>query len=109
MKWLAVVVLALGLHLGAITCNECTGRCAERYERLVELSEESSSGVIELNSQLYNDLVKPSTRNYTIILMMNAVNPKHGCAPCRSGKLRLGMLINIALMVLDFAMFFAIA
>ncbi len=47
-----------------------------------ELRDKSPSGVISLNTDGFTELLRTAPREYTAILVLNAVNPAHNCQPC---------------------------
>ena len=52
------------------------------HERLVELADASSDGVIQLNDETF-DLVTSSKRNWSVVLQLTAMDKKMRCSPCR--------------------------
>lgn len=55
---------------------------AERITKLTELSNQRS--IIKLNNERYRELVKAAPRNYSIILMLTALNSARGCQVCQA-------------------------
>ena len=81
--WLAVVVAATMVAASAAASeDECGPKCIERFEKMAALRAEHS--VIAITPSLYNDLLRTAPRNYTVALLLNAVNPQRNCGPCQS-------------------------
>lgn len=52
----------------------------ERVQQLTDLS--NKRPVIRMNVQKFNDLVKGTPRNYSVIVMFTALSAQRGCAIC---------------------------
>lgn len=53
----------------------------DRITKLNELSNQKP--IIKLNNEKYREFVKATPRNYSIILMLTAMNPTRGCGVCQ--------------------------
>ncbi|OQV20681.1 Magnesium transporter protein 1 [Hypsibius exemplaris] len=60
---------------GAVSLND-------RVQKLLELSNQRS--IIKLNNEKYREFVKTLPRNYSVILMLTALNPSRGCQVCQA-------------------------
>ncbi|KLO10678.1 dolichyl-diphosphooligosaccharide-protein glycotransferase [Schizopora paradoxa] len=52
------------------------------HERLVQLADASSDGIIQLNDETF-DLVTSSKRDWSVVLQLTAMDKKMRCSPCR--------------------------
>lgn len=52
----------------------------ERVQQLTDLS--NKRPIIRMNVQKFNDLVKGTPRNYSVVVMFTALSPARGCAIC---------------------------
>lgn len=64
-----VLIYLQGLSLG------------ERYQYLVGLSQRKS--IIRINAAIFKDYVRATPRNYSMIIMFNAMAPQRQCVICR--------------------------
>jgi len=53
---------------------------SDRVKQLTDLS--NKRPIIRMNAQKFNDLVKGTPRNYSVIAMFTALSPQRGCAIC---------------------------
>lgn len=53
-------------------------------DRIVKLNEMSNQKpIVKLNTDKYREFVKATPRNYSIVLMLTAMNPSRGCQVCQ--------------------------
>ncbi len=82
MRSLVAVCLVVCALAWAAHGEECGVKCKARTERMRELRDKSPSGVVSLNTDGFTELLRTAPREYTAILVLNAVNPAHNCQPC---------------------------
>lgn len=54
----------------------------DRVSKLNDLSRRAA--VLKLNGALFRDLVRAVPRNYSVFVMLTALNPRRGCSICRA-------------------------
>ena len=60
----------------------CLAAAKTPHERLVELAEASSDGVIRLSEETF-DLLTASTREWSAVVQLTALNKNMKCTPCK--------------------------
>lgn len=76
-----LVFSALFLSLFAISSTGALS-LQEKVSRLSEMSQKNP--IIVLNTVAFKELVKAPPRNYSVILMLTALDPRRACAICRA-------------------------
>ena len=78
---LAVALLVLAAAAPLVSAaKECGPKCTARFTRMEELRK--SNNIIRINPELFKELIRTGPRNYSVVLLLNAENPKRGCQPC---------------------------
>lgn len=72
------------LLLGSLLISTVEGATSlnERVQKLNEMSNQRS--IIKLNNEKYREFVKVVPRNYSVILMLTALNSARGCQVCQA-------------------------
>lgn len=65
---------------------------AERVKQMTDAS--NRRPIIRMNVQRFNDLVKGSPRNYSVIAMFTALSSQRGCAICGAANDEFAIVAN---------------
>ena len=81
------------LQLLILACLVLSAQCAkfkrsgdgagDRLAHLQSLASQSSSNLIELDNDSYEYYVVEKPRDYSLVVLLNALNPKYKCAVCK--------------------------
>ena len=65
---------------------------ADRVQQLTDLS--NKRPIIPMNVQKFNDFVKGTPRNYSVIAMFTALSPQRGCSICGAANDEFAIVAN---------------
>jgi len=76
------MIVALLLVLVALAYGADEDKAQERLAKLRDLRSKHGP-VITGKSELFENIIKPSPRLFSVVLLLNAVDSRHQCAPCQ--------------------------
>uniref|UniRef100_F7AM61 Tumor suppressor candidate 3 n=2 Tax=Ciona intestinalis TaxID=7719 RepID=F7AM61_CIOIN len=91
VKYILVVTFLLAIF-SLCSCKTKQDLLDEKVKQLTEWSNRRT--VIQMNSNKYSTYVKSKPRNYSMIVMFTALDPKRGCSVCREANDEFTILAN---------------
>lgn len=73
----------LFLLVSLVTALACRVHAATSAQKTTQLNKIAKSGVVDLDTDGYEKYVAASPRSYGVLVLLTAMSPEHGCAPCR--------------------------
>lgn len=90
-----VVVLSCVINLGDASAKKKEGSTLTLADRVQQMTDFSNKRpIIRMNVQKFNDLVKGTPRNYSVIVMFTALSAQRGCQICGAAHDEFSIVAN---------------